>query len=49
MSKWSLDVDFMPELDWNGYVMLLECVHNPFKPLDQMFEKLLNLLKFICN
>ena len=28
-SKWHLDVEFMYELDWNGYVMLLEGVINP--------------------
>ena len=37
-SKWHLDVEFMFELDLNGYVMLLKGVSNPFQPLDQAFE-----------
>ena len=37
-SKWQLDVEFMSELDWNWYVMLLEGVSNPFQPLDETFE-----------
>ena len=36
--KWNLDVEFMYELDWNGYLMLLEGVINPLQPLDQTFE-----------
>ena len=27
-SKWHLDVEFMFELDWNGYVIFLEGVIN---------------------
>ena len=37
-SKWPLEVEFMSELAWNGYVMLLEGVSNPFQPLDHTFE-----------
>ena len=37
-SKLHLDVEFMSELDWNGYVMFLEGVSNPFQPLDHTFE-----------
>ena len=37
-SKWNLDVEFMYELDWNGYVMLIEFFSNPSQPLDQEFE-----------
>ena len=37
-SKWHLDVEFMYELAWNGYVMLLEGVSNHFHPLDHTFE-----------
>ena len=43
-SKWPLEVEFIYELDWNGYVMFLEGVSNPSQSLDQTLEKLLNLL-----
>ena len=48
-SKFHLDWEFMCELDWKGYVMLLEGVNNPSGPLDQTLEWLLNLFKFIGN
>ena len=37
-SKWPLEVEFMSELDWNGYVMVLEGVSNPSHPFDHTFE-----------
>ena len=37
-SKWPLDMELMSELDWNGYVMVIECVINPSKALYQTFE-----------
>ena len=37
-SKWTLEVEFMSELDWNGYVMLLEgVIYHPY-PVDQALE-----------
>ena len=42
-SKWILEVEFMFEFDWNGYVMFLEGVSNPSQPLYHMLELLLNL------
>ena len=37
-SKWILDVEFMSEMDWNGYVMFLEGVSNATQPMDHKFE-----------
>ena len=37
-SKWPLEVEFMYELDWNEYVMLIERVSNLSEPLDQTFK-----------
>ena len=37
-SKWTLEVEFMSELDWNGYVMFLEGVSNHSQPLKNMLE-----------
>ena len=37
-SEWNLEVEFMSELAWNGYVMFLEGVINPFDPFYHMLE-----------
>ena len=42
-NKWRLKVEFMSELNWNGYVMLLGVI-NPSHSLDNILEYLLNLL-----
>ena len=37
-SKWPLEVDFMFELDWNEYVILIEAFSNASNPLYKMLE-----------